>query len=318
MPSTARSPLAAARAARIRWPLVGALVPVVALARARRRLEIPRPLSQVLVASAPGIVAAAAPRTRVRHAMTWLAHMWAYKVSFEIPYDRPERLRARLHVHEIPALDARLGRGEVPTARLQRRLRSPRTVNTVDRALTTIYATWELEPHAVLAWILVKRPELFPRAAARMALTFQATLLGYWLFPAAPPWWASEKLGLMGGDVRRVPTRVIRDLRSEPLDQDDVEGSNPWAAMPSDHFASALAAALVLAEANAVAGAAAGAYAVVLGFALVYLGEHYVTDLLAGLGVVAAVFGAERSLLPLARRADMAWRHIEPPLRAEW
>ena len=40
----------------------------------------------------------------------------------------------------------------------------------------------------------------------------------------------------------------------------------------------------------------AGAYAAALGFALVYLGEHYVVDLLAG----AALTGAVRRLGPRA------------------
>ena len=69
-------------------------------------------------------------------------------------------------------------------------------------------------------------------------------------------------------------------------------GGNPWAAMPSLHFATSLMAAILLAEAGPVAGAAGLGYAGTLGFALVYLGEHYVTDLIAGAALVAA--GAPR------------------------
>ena len=66
--------------------------------------------------------------------------------------------------------------------------------------------------------------------------------------------------------------------------------------MPSLHFATSLMAALLLAEAGPVAGALGWRYAAVLGFALVYLGEHYVVDLLAG----AALTGAVRRLGPRA------------------
>jgi membrane-associated phospholipid phosphatase len=66
-------------------------------------------------------------------------------------------------------------------------------------------------------------------------------------------------------------------------------GGNPWAAMPSLHFATSLMAALLLAESGPVAGAVGWSYALALGFALVYLGEHYVVDLLAGAALVAAV-----------------------------
>ena len=56
-------------------------------------------------------------------------------------------------------------------------------------------------------------------------------------------------------------------------------GGNPWAAMPSLHFATSVVAADALADTGRVAGAVGWGYALTLGFALVYLGEHYVTDL---------------------------------------
>ena len=68
-----------------------------------------------------------------------------------------------------------------------------------------------------------------------------------------------------------------------------VFGGNPLAAMPSLHFATSLMATLLLAEVGPVAGALGGAYTPSLGFALVYLGEHYVVDLLAGAALTAAV-----------------------------
>ncbi len=81
-----------------------------------------------------------------------------------------------------------------------------------------------------------------------------------------------------------------------------VFGGNPLAAMPSLHFATSLMAALLLAEAGPLAGALGAAYTATLGFALVYLGEHYVVDLLAG----AALTGAVRRLAP--RVAPLAGR----------
>ena len=60
-------------------------------------------------------------------------------------------------------------------------------------------------------------------------------------------------------------------------------GGNPLAAMPSLHFATSVMAARVLREAGPAQGAFGWGYALTLGYALVHLGEHYVTDLLAGL-----------------------------------
>lgn len=296
----------------MRWPLLGLVPLAVVVARKRKDLHLPRSLSTVVAASAPLSVATALPRGRVRKVILWAAQMWAYKMAFEIPYDRPESLRRRLHVDPPLRFDTALGGGTPPGQRLQQALRRKGDVNWLDRVLTAIYALWEAEPHVALALVLKKRPERFAACAVRQAATFDLTLLGYWLVPTAPPWWASEKEERMGGVVQRVPTRVARDLRGEPLEQDDVEGANPWASMPSDHFASALAAALTLRAIGPEAGAAGLAYALVLGFALVYLGEHYVADLLAGGALALAVAAAEPLAAPVGRRIDALWRRVEP------
>jgi membrane-associated phospholipid phosphatase len=71
-------------------------------------------------------------------------------------------------------------------------------------------------------------------------------------------------------------------------------GGNPWAAMPSLHFATSLLAAILLSEGGAGPGVAGWSYALTLAFALVYLGEHYVVDLIAGGALAAAVQVASR------------------------
>lgn len=57
----------------------------------------------------------------------------------------------------------------------------------------------------------------------------------------------------------------------------------------------------ILSDQHRILGAVAWGYAVMLGFALVYLGEHYVADELAGLALALAVNSAKR---PLTRLAD--------------
>ena len=85
-----------------------------------------------------------------------------------------------------------------------------------------------------------------------------------------------------------------------------VLGGNPLAAMPSLHFATSVMAAHLLAETGPVAGALGWAYAGTLGVALVYLGEHYVVDLAAGLalaeGVRRARAGGDAAAGALLRR----------------
>jgi membrane-associated phospholipid phosphatase len=287
---------ALAYARRVRWPVVGCLPPTVALVRKRRALGVPRPVSLALAAVAPVAVAVALPRGRFRAATVWAAHMWAYKVAFELPYDDPAGARARLHVDYPIRADGALT-GEPPTAWLQRRLRRPPRLSWLDRAASLVYFAWELEPHAVLLWILIRHRDRFPAAATRLGLTFDLTLVGYAALPTAPPWWASEREGRMGRSVRRVVAEVGRELRGKPRPGVDHNlGANPWASMPSDHFASAAMTAMILREIDARAGAAGWAYALALGAVLIYAGEHYVVDLAAGLALALVV---RRAPLPL-------------------
>jgi membrane-associated phospholipid phosphatase len=173
-----------------------------------------------------------------------------------------------------------------------------------------IYALWQLEPHAAVAHILWRHPQRFVAAATRLAATFDLTLVAYWAIPTSPPWWASEKAGRMDGVLRRVVLEAKRELRDEPRPGADHEvGANPWAAMPSDHFATALATALVLFDLDRRLGAAAFAYAGALGFALVYLGEHYVVDLIAGSLLALAVGAVVKRLGPATAMLGELWPH---------
>ena len=75
----------------------------------------------------------------------------------------------------------------------------------------------------------------------------------------------------------------------------------PLAAMPSLHFATSVMAAHVLCDAGPVQGALGWAYAGTLGFALVYLGEHYVIDLLAGVALAEGVRRQRHRAAPALR-----------------
>lgn len=71
--------------------------------------------------------------------LVWARFMGSYKIAFEIPYDRPERLRRRVRIDEPIAVDERIGAGEPPGQRLQERLRRPPQLTALDRAATMPY-----------------------------------------------------------------------------------------------------------------------------------------------------------------------------------
>jgi membrane-associated phospholipid phosphatase len=275
----------------------------VGVAKARKRLGLPPALTTACWFAPAPLLVAGFRRSPRRDAAVWIAHMLGYKQAFELPNDDPDRLRRRARVDYPIAVDRVIGRGMPPGRRLQRRLRTRGHLSRLDKALTFFYWTWEVEPHAVLAWIRWRHPDRYPAAALRLATLFDLTLVGYWSVPTAPPWWASEEAGRMDGDMRRVVVEVADWVKRKPRPTEGNHelGANPFAAMPSDHFASAMMTAAVLADIDPRLGAAGVAYALMLGFALVYLGEHYVSDLLAGLALAAVVSGSASLLDPNER-----------------
>jgi len=283
----------------------------IALPLVRKRLRIPGPVTLAVAASGPLAVAVLAPRSRKRDVALFAMQMWAFTVVHEMPYDDPEALRRRLYVRYPIKVDSVIGAGRLPGKRLQNLLAGRRHTAALDRLLTVTHWLWFFEPYAVLFWIQVRHPDNFPRAARQMAAVFDAGAFGYWAAPTAPPWWSSEQ-GYTKEPMRRIMVEVGEPLWGRywgPLYK--ALGGNPWAAMPSLHFATSLQGAVSLSESNRREGAVAWAYALTLGFGLVYLGEHYVTDLLAGAGLVGAVRRADPVFAPAVGRISAVIQRLE-------
>jgi membrane-associated phospholipid phosphatase len=288
-----------------------ALAAAVAVPLLRKRKKIPAAVTSAALAAGPPALAVLRPRTRLRDAGMYALQMWMFVLGHELPYDDPERAESRLRVGYPIRVDRVLGGGELPNLRLQRALAGLGRHNIVDRLLSWIHWSWFFEPHAALTYILVRDQEQFARSARQMSAVYDLGLLVYAAVPTAPPWWASEE-GHTDAEIRRIMVEVGEEEwgRAWPVLYDTL-GGNPWAAMPSLHFATSLMAALLLAEVGPGAGALGGAYAAALGFALVYLGEHYVVDLLAGAALVLAVRRGERYAEPVAQMVSRALQRLE-------
>lgn len=300
-----------ARRAAVRAGAAGALAAAVAVPLLRRRLRIPAPVTIAACASGPLALAVLYPRSRKRDVGLYALQMWAFTMVHELPYDDPEGLRHRLRTRYPIVADRLIGIGRLPNARLQRGLARLPGIAVLDRFLTWVHWLWFLEPYAALTYILVRHPERFPRAARQLAAVFDVGCVGYFAIPTAPPWWASEQ-GLTGEEVRRIMVEVGEETwRGAWPRMYAALGGNPWAAVPSLHFATSTMAAFSLSEAGRGPGAVGWAYAVTLGFALVYLGEHYVTDLVAGGALVAAVRRGEPIAEPAVERINDGLRRLE-------
>lgn len=299
-----RGPLRVPRGIRATaWALVA--MGVVAPA-ARRRLRLPAPAVLGAAWGAPLALGVALRPGRTRQVALSALNMWAYIASYEMPHDDPERLARRTRVAYPIAADRLLGLGVLPTVRLQRTFARPGKVNRFERLLVFSHWIWFLTPHATLAYILLRRSDRFPAAAVRMYAVFDLGAIFYWAIPTAPPWWAAAHGRLEEG--REVQVRRMM-IEYGPVFWGDLWtplysflGGNPLAAMPSLHFATSLMGAHLLSEVGPVPGAIGWTYAGTLGLALVYLGEHYLIDLIGGAVLTETIRGAAPRVAPLARR----------------
>jgi len=285
----------------VAWAVVaaGASAPLL-----RKRVCAPPIVVQAVAFTAPIGLCVAVRRSRTRDVSVCVLQMWAYLAAYKSPHDDPAAQERRVHVDYPIIADRVFGLGELPSLRLQRALarEGPQGAEwrALDRVLVWAHWMWFMVPHGTLLYILVRHPARFSRAAVMTYAVFDSGASFYWLLPTAPPWYASS-VARRGADGEP-PVRRMMVEYGEHFWRDgwgslySVFGGNPLAAMPSLHFATSVMAALLLFEVGPVAGALGLLYTATLGFALVYLGEHYLVDLLAG----AALTGAVRRLEPYA------------------
>jgi membrane-associated phospholipid phosphatase len=316
----------------------------VAAPLVRRKVKAPPLVVQTVAFCAPIGLSVAVRRSRTRDVAVCCLQMWAYVAAYKSPHDDPTGQTQRVHVDYPIAIDRVLGLGELLTVRLQHRLaqvgpEGPRW-RRLDKVLVWTHWSWFMVPHGTLLYIMLRHPKRFERAAVLTYAVFDVGAMVYWVLPTAPPWYAASapENGLAGGvdwlsgrgearGEHRAPHRMVEVRRMMveygasfwhdgwgPLYS--VFGGNPLAAMPSLHFATSVMAALLLAETGPAAGAVGWAYAATLGFALVYLGEHYAADLIGGAALTVAVRRLGPRAGPLLERSRRAVAALEAKAHA--
>jgi hypothetical protein len=289
----------------------GAVAVGIATPLVRHRLRLRPPVVSALTWPAPAALALAAPRTPLRDAGIYALQMWTYFAHFDMPDDDPEQFLRRVRVRYPIVLDRAIGLGATPTTRLQRALAGDRPPGPLEYGLSMVHWSWFLVPHGTCAYILLRHRRYFERSAVLMAACFDLGCVVYWTLPTAPPWYASQV-----GELPRV-RRIMAEAGERawgrlwaPL-YHSLQG-NPFAAMPSLHFGTSAMAARLLSQIGRGHGALGWTYTLTLGFGLVYLGEHYVVDLLAGLALSEALWRIAPRIGPVARAVGGVIQQLEP------
>ena len=299
----------------IRAAAATALVLGVAAPAVRRHVRIPPPAVIGAAATAPFALCVLVPRSRARDVAVCVLQMWAYVAAYEMPNDDPEALRRRVHVRYPVRVDCAIGLGRTPTIRLQRAFGRPGRVNPAERVLVWSHWVWFLVPHGTVLYLLFRHPERFPAGAARIYATFDVGVIAYWLVPTAPPWYAAAQGHMDDGrtpELRRMMVEYGEQFwKSGWQHLYGLLGGNPLAAMPSLHFATSVMAAHLLSEVGRVPRVLGWTYATTLGIALVYLGEHYVVDLAAGLALTETLRRVAPAVAPAARALSAGVTRLE-------
>ena len=277
-------------------------------------MRLPRPIAGAAIAATPFAFCVLTPRTRLRDIGTCCLQMYVYLNIYRMPNDNPEALRRRVHIHYPVSVDRVLGAGELPTIRLQRALSKPNHIRPIEKILIWTHWSWFLVPHISVAYTLLRRSDRFTRTAAMVYGVFDIGMFIYAIVPTAPPWFAAQ-YGVMGGkigELRRMMCEYGEQLWRDswgPLYR--FFGGNPLAAMPSLHFGTSVMAASMLYEIGPIEGIIGWTYALTLGVALVYLGEHYVIDLIAGFALSESVRRLGPKAAPLLRYVGNGVRLLE-------
>lgn len=201
-----------------------------------------------------------------------------------------ETLLARTVNLRVATFERFLFDGQLPTVVLQQRFFDPENLHSWDYLLTGVHWSYFFVPHIVAIRLWQRHPALFKHFLASMTLLLTVGLGIYFLIPSNPPWMAGESFNSpaaptvlrvmqpvgeqLGGGIYRASYRVIGE-------------SNPIAAMPSIHMAITF---LLVFPARGIGRRweiLAWLYAASMGLALVYLGEHYVIDVVVGMAITA-------------------------------
>ncbi|HEY7003846.1 MAG TPA: phosphatase PAP2 family protein [Gaiellaceae bacterium] len=242
-------------------------------------------------------------RSVVLEWLPFLAILWVYDLL------RGQADGLFFNAHVLPQLraDELIGVGVAPTVRLQHWLwDGPLVIHWYDYFAWLVYVSYFLGTYVVAAFLWFVARDRFRRYVVTVSVVAMMGFTTYALFPAAPPWMASE-LGELPPTTRAIGViwSHIPIGNFDTLYEKGANYSNQVAAVPSLHGAYTLLIAIILWPLVKPwwGRALLALYPVAMTFALVYTAEHYFVDILLGwLYTLIAYWAVNRLFDRLAER----------------
>ncbi|MGE5691694.1 MAG: phosphatase PAP2 family protein [Pseudomonadota bacterium] len=230
--------------------------------------------------------------------------------AYDLLRGQADGLLFATHVRPQLEADRVLGLGTAPTVWLQEHLwHGPADLRWWDYGAWAVYSSYFLATYLLAAALWFVARDRFRPYVATVSLLALMGFATYALFPAAPPWLASEEgalewttrtIGIVSGHVPVLDFATLFERGSQY--------ANPVAAVPSLHAAYTLLLTLTLWPlVPRWARPVLAAYPLAMAFALVYTAEHYLVDVLLGWAyAIVAVWVVRTVGARLARRARPA------------
>ena len=221
---------------------------------------------------------------------------WLGLVAIYIAYDYSRGMADQLGIgvsYVLPKIDKFLFLGRDPNVFLQWHLMKP-DVRWYDVLGSIIYMTHFVLPVVPLALLRVRNRTEWQQYVRRFAFLLYGSVAVFMVFPTAPPWMAA-KAGVTQ-PIARITGRGWWELNLKTVSKTIDRGAavmNSVAAFPSLHAGCALLITLWLTRNKSWrVRSVALLYPVAMIFTLVYFGEHYVIDAIAGWVMVGLAWAA--------------------------
>ncbi len=216
-------------------------------------------------------------------------------LAYELMRGYADDLGATIHAADVLSLERTLFGGLLPTQVLQDALHPLTGIDPWALGATVFYFLHFPLPLAVAFLLWIRRRRAYYDYVAALILLSMAGFATYLLLPVAPPWWAAAHGLIPGPDglpaIHYLKSQAFDDLgrilgfSGHYLYTYTIYDINPnqVAAFPSLHAGYPFLAFLFARRSFGRAGWLMLGYAACVWFSIVYLGDHYVVDILGGL-----------------------------------
>ncbi len=167
----------------------------------------------------------------------------------------------------------------LPSSMLQDQFLDSGRVQPAAVVLGLVHASFFVVPHLIAAFAWWRERRLFVRYQKATVLCFALSLAAFVLLPTAPPWMADPEH--VSRITHTIMTRAGVELGSESGETFWFE-PNAVAALPSVHVAVAVLVGLALTSSRRWIKVLGGIYPLAMSVSVVYLGEHFVLDVVTG------------------------------------